>query len=160
MAWVLETVHFVLLEWYLAYIMFSDSCQCSVFTLAFSVLPAGSILEHLATCLIYPNESIKAAVCYLYGKLYSAPNAAERLCVHFTDRLCSLFLTTLKNAQTKELQLNCMGNMPVQNNIKGRALGIITRFCKEFCYFWNVSLVRFCNFIKSERTPYFKKCVL
>ncbi|XP_054843718.1 meiosis inhibitor protein 1 [Eublepharis macularius] len=68
-----------------------------------------NMLEHLATSLMYPNERIKAAVCYLYGKLYSVPNAAERLFVHFTERLCGLFLTTLKNAQTKELQLNCMG---------------------------------------------------
>ncbi|XP_015274646.1 PREDICTED: meiosis inhibitor protein 1 [Gekko japonicus] len=73
------------------------------------VIEHSNMLEHLATCLMYPNERIKAAVCYLYGKLYSAPNAAERLCVHFTERLCGLFLTSLKNAQTKELQLNCMG---------------------------------------------------
>lgn len=98
--------------------------QLSVFCLyaSFSLLPAGSILEHLATCLMYPNEKIKAAVCYLYGKLYSAPNAAESLCVHFTERLCSLFLTTLNNAQTKELQLNCMGNVPSQN-YKGMGFG-------------------------------------
>ncbi|XP_066490300.1 meiosis inhibitor protein 1 [Tiliqua scincoides] len=68
-----------------------------------------NMMEHLATGLMYPNESIKAAVCYLYGKLYSVPGVAERLSVHFTERLCCLFMTTLKNAQTKELQLNCMG---------------------------------------------------
>ncbi|XP_077195472.1 meiosis inhibitor protein 1 isoform X1 [Paroedura picta] len=73
------------------------------------VIEHSSMLEHLATCLMYPNEKIKAAVCYLYGKLCSAPNAVERLYVHFTERLCDLFLTTLKNAQTRELQLNCMG---------------------------------------------------
>nr|XP_056702523.1 meiosis inhibitor protein 1 [Euleptes europaea] len=73
------------------------------------VIEHSNMLEHLATGLMYPNERIKAAVCYLYGKLYSVPNAAERLCAHFTERLCGLFLTTLKNAQTKELQLNCMG---------------------------------------------------
>ncbi|XP_044311111.1 meiosis inhibitor protein 1 [Varanus komodoensis] len=68
-----------------------------------------NMMEHLVAGLIYPNESIKAAVCYLYGKLYSAPSTAEWLSVHFAEKLCDLFLTTLKNAQTKELQLNCMG---------------------------------------------------
>ncbi|XP_062990721.1 meiosis inhibitor protein 1 [Elgaria multicarinata webbii] len=67
------------------------------------------MMEHLATSLMYPNERIKSAVCYLYGKLYSVPSAAEWLSVHFTERLCGFFLTTLRNAQTKELQLNCMG---------------------------------------------------
>ncbi|CAI5785923.1 inhibitor 1 [Podarcis lilfordi] len=81
----------------------------SLFTIAFSVLSACNMMEHLAAGLMYPNESIKAAVCYLYGKLYSVPSAAERLFVHFTERLCGLFLTTLKNSQTKELQVNCMG---------------------------------------------------
>uniref|UniRef100_A0A6J0T7Y7 Meiosis inhibitor protein 1 isoform X1 n=1 Tax=Pogona vitticeps TaxID=103695 RepID=A0A6J0T7Y7_9SAUR len=66
-------------------------------------------MEHLATSLMYPNENIKAAVCYLYGKLYSFPSSGEWLFVHFTERLCGLFLTTLKSAQTKELQINCMG---------------------------------------------------
>ncbi|XP_077791054.1 meiosis inhibitor protein 1 isoform X1 [Podarcis muralis] len=81
----------------------------SLFTIAFSVLSACNMMEHLAAGLMYPNESIKAAVCYLYGKLYSVPSAAERLFVHFTERLCGLFLTTLKNSQTKELQVNCLG---------------------------------------------------
>ncbi|XP_053110202.1 meiosis inhibitor protein 1 isoform X3 [Hemicordylus capensis] len=72
------------------------------------VFEHSNMMQHLAAGLIYPNESIKAAVCYLYGKLYSVPSAAERLLMHFIERLCCLFLTTLKNAQTKELQLNCM----------------------------------------------------
>lgn len=58
---------------------------------------------------MYPNERIKAAVCYLYGKLYTVPSAAEQLSIHFTDKLNSLVLTTLKNAQTMELQLNSVG---------------------------------------------------
>ncbi|KAJ6659022.1 hypothetical protein lerEdw1_019659 [Lerista edwardsae] len=77
-----------------------------------------NMMEHLATGLMYPNESIKAAVCYLYGKLYSVPSVAERLSVHFTERLGCLLLTTLKNAQTKELQLNCMGIEPVLRSLK------------------------------------------
>nr|XP_060632688.1 meiosis inhibitor protein 1 [Anolis sagrei ordinatus] len=73
------------------------------------VIEHSNMMEHLVTGLTYPGEDIKASVCYLYGKLYSVPSAAERLCIHFTERLCDLFLATLKNAQTRELQLNCIG---------------------------------------------------
>ncbi|KAM9170395.1 meiosis inhibitor protein 1 [Pangshura tecta] len=73
------------------------------------VLEHGNLMEHLLAGLMYPNEGVKAAVCYLYGKLYSSPTSSERLSVHFTERLCDLFLATLGNAQTKELQVNCMG---------------------------------------------------
>lgn len=59
--------------------------------------------------LTYPNEGIKAAVCYLYGKLYSSPVGKERLSGHFEERLCRVFLNTLECAQTKELQVNCLG---------------------------------------------------
>nr|XP_042703748.1 meiosis inhibitor protein 1-like isoform X1 [Chrysemys picta bellii] len=69
----------------------------------------GNLMEHLLAGLMYPNEGVKAAVCYLYGKLYSSPISSERLSVHFTERLRDLFLATLGNAQTKELQVNCMG---------------------------------------------------
>ncbi|KAJ7330028.1 hypothetical protein JRQ81_016202 [Phrynocephalus forsythii] len=82
---------------------------CCLVVIAFSLLPACNMMDHLVTSLMYPNENIKAAVCYLYGKLYSAPISGEWLFVHFTERLCGLFLTTLKTAQTKELQINCTG---------------------------------------------------
>ncbi|XP_041446572.1 meiosis inhibitor protein 1-like [Xenopus laevis] len=67
------------------------------------------LVEYLTQGMIYPNEVVKAAICYLYGKLYSVPSAAEKLSTHFSDKLCGLFLATLENAQTKELQINCMG---------------------------------------------------
>ncbi|XP_043346665.1 meiosis inhibitor protein 1 isoform X8 [Dermochelys coriacea] len=73
------------------------------------VIEHGNLMEHLLAGLMYPNEGIKATVCYLYGKLYSSPISSERLSVHFTEKLCDLFLATLRNAQTKELQVNCMG---------------------------------------------------
>ncbi|KAH1187252.1 hypothetical protein KIL84_020001, partial [Mauremys mutica] len=73
------------------------------------VIEHGNLMEHLLAGLMYPNEGVKAAVCYLYGKLYSSPTSSERLSGHFTERLCDLFLDTLGNAQTKELQVNCMG---------------------------------------------------
>ncbi|XP_071983762.1 meiosis inhibitor protein 1 isoform X2 [Engystomops pustulosus] len=67
------------------------------------------IVEQLPQGLMYPNEVLKASVCYLYGKLYSSSAAALKLTDHFTNTLCELFLATLENAQTKELQINCMG---------------------------------------------------
>ncbi|XP_019371351.1 PREDICTED: meiosis inhibitor protein 1 [Gavialis gangeticus] len=73
------------------------------------VIAHGNLVDHLLTGLMYPNEGVKASVCYLYGKLYSSSIGAEKLSVHFTEKLCGLFLATLGNAQTKELQANCMG---------------------------------------------------
>ncbi|XP_056653417.1 meiosis inhibitor protein 1 isoform X2 [Monodelphis domestica] len=73
------------------------------------VVEHGNLVEHQLRGLMYPNEAVKAAVCYLYGKLYSSPTVAEKLSDHFREKLCPLFLTTLDNAQTKELQVNCMG---------------------------------------------------
>ncbi|NWT82083.1 MEII1 protein, partial [Lanius ludovicianus] len=68
-----------------------------------------NLVDHLLMGLTYPNEAIKAAVCYLYGKLYSSPAGTERLSGHFEERLCGVFLNTLGCAQTKELQVNCLG---------------------------------------------------
>ncbi|XP_014819226.1 PREDICTED: meiosis inhibitor protein 1 [Calidris pugnax] len=73
------------------------------------VVEHSNLVDHLLMGLMYPNEGIKAAVCYLYGKLYSSSVGAERLSAHFEERLCGLFLNTLGRAQTKELQVNCLG---------------------------------------------------
>ncbi|XP_027740818.1 meiosis inhibitor protein 1 isoform X2 [Empidonax traillii] len=73
------------------------------------VVEHSNLVDHLLMGLMYPNEGIKAAVCYLYGKLYSSPVGTERLSAHFKERLCSIFLNTLGSAQTKELQVNCLG---------------------------------------------------
>ncbi|NXN78864.1 MEII1 protein, partial [Bombycilla garrulus] len=73
------------------------------------VVKHNNLVDHLLMGLIYPNEGIKAAVCYLYGKLYSSPVGTERLSGHFEERLCGVFLNTLGCAQTKELQVNCLG---------------------------------------------------
>ncbi|XP_044157379.1 meiosis inhibitor protein 1 [Bufo gargarizans] len=68
-----------------------------------------NLVEQLPQGLMYPHEGLKAAVCYLYGKLYSSSIATIKLADHFINKLCELFLATLENAQTKELQINCMG---------------------------------------------------
>ncbi|XP_010222804.1 PREDICTED: meiosis inhibitor protein 1 [Tinamus guttatus] len=73
------------------------------------VVEHSNVVDHLLMGLTYPNEGVKAAVCYLYGKLYSSPVGTERLSAHFTEKLCALFLNTLGHAQTKELQVNCLG---------------------------------------------------
>ncbi|NWI09296.1 MEI1 protein, partial [Crypturellus soui] len=73
------------------------------------VVEHSNVVDHLLMGLTYPNEGVKAAVCYLYGKLYSSPVGTERLSAHFTERLCALFLNTMGHAQTKELQVNCFG---------------------------------------------------
>ncbi|XP_048659027.1 meiosis inhibitor protein 1 isoform X4 [Marmota marmota marmota] len=73
------------------------------------VMEHGGLMEHLLRGLVYPNEGVQASVCYLYGKLYSSPMAAEMLSGHFREKLCPLFLSTLEGAQTKELQINCLG---------------------------------------------------
>ncbi|XP_051016000.1 meiosis inhibitor protein 1 [Acomys russatus] len=69
----------------------------------------GNLMEHLLRGLVYPNEGVQASVCYLYGKFYSSPTVAEMLSGHFREKLCPLFLSTLDNAQTKDLQINCLG---------------------------------------------------
>lgn len=79
----------------------------------------GNLMEHLLRGLVYPNEGVQASICYLYGKLYSSPTAAEMLSGHFRERLCPLFLSTLDDAQTKDLQFNCLGKTMVES--KGRS---------------------------------------
>ncbi|XP_042103733.1 meiosis inhibitor protein 1 isoform X6 [Ovis aries] len=73
------------------------------------VMEHGDLMEHLLRGLVYPNEGVQASVCYLYGKLYSSPVAAEMLLGHFREKLCPLFLSTMDGAHTKELQINCLG---------------------------------------------------
>ncbi|KFV50773.1 Meiosis inhibitor protein 1, partial [Gavia stellata] len=73
------------------------------------VVEHSNLVDHLLMGLMYPNEGIKAAVCYLYGKMYSSPTGIEGLSAHFEEKLCGLFLNTLGCAQTKELQVNCLG---------------------------------------------------
>ncbi|KAL4681359.1 hypothetical protein H8959_006836 [Pygathrix nigripes] len=74
------------------------------------VMEHGNLMEQLLRGLVYPSEGIQASVCYLYGKLYSSPVAAEMLSGHFREKLFPLFLSILDGAQTKELQINCLGH--------------------------------------------------
>ncbi|XP_041033574.1 meiosis inhibitor protein 1-like [Carcharodon carcharias] len=67
------------------------------------------LLEHMREGLIYPDEAVKASVCYIFCILYSYPTAAEKLFMHFNERLCKLFISVMEAAQTKELQINSLG---------------------------------------------------
>ncbi|XP_060045029.1 meiosis inhibitor protein 1 isoform X2 [Erinaceus europaeus] len=73
------------------------------------VMEHSDLMEHLLRGLVYPNEGVQASVCYLYGKLYSSPMAAEMLSGHLREKLCPIFLSILNGAQIKELQINCLG---------------------------------------------------
>lgn len=86
----------------------------------FLFLILDNLVDHLLMGLTYPNEAIKAAVCYLYGKLYSSPVGTERLSGHFEERLCGVFLNTLGCAQTKELQVNCLGKALLRRTARCR----------------------------------------
>ncbi|XP_067830355.1 meiosis inhibitor protein 1-like [Heptranchias perlo] len=67
------------------------------------------LLEHMRVALVYPDEAVKASVCYIFCILYSNPPAAEKLSMHFSERLCNLFVSIMEAAQTKELQVNSLG---------------------------------------------------
>uniref|UniRef100_UPI00398F0E6E meiosis inhibitor protein 1 isoform X2 n=1 Tax=Pristiophorus japonicus TaxID=55135 RepID=UPI00398F0E6E len=67
------------------------------------------LLEQMRVALVYPDEAVKASVCYIFCTLYSYPPAAEKLSTHFNERLCKLFVSIMEAAQTKELQVNSIG---------------------------------------------------
>ncbi|MBN3315089.1 MEII1 protein, partial [Atractosteus spatula] len=69
----------------------------------------GSLLEKLCAGLLFPDEAVKASVCYLYGRLWSCGAAVERLPAALRDRLCRLLLSALSHAQSRELHINCLG---------------------------------------------------
>ncbi|XP_069052385.1 meiosis inhibitor protein 1 [Lepisosteus oculatus] len=69
----------------------------------------GSLLEQLCAGLLFPDEAVKASVCYLYGRLWSCGAAVERLPAALRDRLCRLLLSALSHAQSRELHINCLG---------------------------------------------------
>ncbi|XP_032746710.1 meiosis inhibitor protein 1-like [Rattus rattus] len=64
-----------------------------------------------------PSMGGSLATTTLLGKLVNAiPDLAEDLVMeyemlsgHFREKLCALFLSTLDNAQTRDLQINCLG---------------------------------------------------
>lgn len=107
-------------------------------------------MDHLPLGLMYPNEGVKAAVCYLYGKLYSSPVGTERLSAHFEEKLCGLFLNTLGHAQTKELQVNCLGKALLRET--ARCKGKLTTKEKSLGWFrcpdvgWSLEELFFCLF--------------
>ncbi|XP_029442981.1 meiosis inhibitor protein 1 [Rhinatrema bivittatum] len=95
------------------------------------VMEHTNLMEHLMPGLMYPNEGMKAAVYYLYGKLFSSRSTAEKLSMHFTEQLCGLFLATLENAQSRELQINCLGFLKQLLNYDNFVSVIMNTFRQE-----------------------------
>lgn len=89
-----------------------------MFPCSWDVFWTGNLLEHMLKGLVCTDEGVQASACYLYGKLFSSPGAAEMLSGHFREKLCPLFLSTLDGAQTKELQINCLGKVKKRNMMK------------------------------------------
>ncbi|XP_038639379.1 meiosis inhibitor protein 1 isoform X7 [Scyliorhinus canicula] len=67
------------------------------------------LLEPMRVGLVYPDEAVKASVCYIFCTLYSYPSVAEKLSMHFDERLCKLLVSIMEAAQSKELQVNSLG---------------------------------------------------
>ncbi|XP_069765836.1 meiosis inhibitor protein 1 isoform X3 [Narcine bancroftii] len=66
------------------------------------------LLDHIRVALEYPDEAVRASVCYIFCAMYSNPPTVEKLSMQFTERLCKLVLSTVETAQTKELQINSL----------------------------------------------------
>ncbi|XP_018523234.1 meiosis inhibitor protein 1 isoform X2 [Lates calcarifer] len=70
-----------------------------------------SLLEHLCSALLYPDEALKASVLYVWLKLFGTAggSAAQSLPAAIRDRVCILLLQTLANAGSPEVINNCVG---------------------------------------------------
>ncbi|KAM8724342.1 meiosis inhibitor protein 1 [Acanthopagrus schlegelii] len=69
------------------------------------------MLEHLFSALRYPDEALKAAVLYVWLKLFGTAGglATHSLPTAIRDRVCVLLLQTLANASSPQLISNCVG---------------------------------------------------
>ncbi|XP_032869020.1 meiosis inhibitor protein 1 [Amblyraja radiata] len=67
------------------------------------------LLEHMRLALVYPDEAVRASVCYIFCAMYSYPPVVEKLSMYFSERLCKLIISIMEAAQTKELQINTLG---------------------------------------------------
>ncbi|XP_030262577.1 meiosis inhibitor protein 1 isoform X2 [Sparus aurata] len=69
------------------------------------------MLEHLFSALLYPDEALKAAVLYVWLKLFGTAGglANHSLPTAIRDRVCVLLLHSLANASSPQLVSNCVG---------------------------------------------------
>ncbi|XP_072889409.1 meiosis inhibitor protein 1 [Hemitrygon akajei] len=67
------------------------------------------LLKHIEMALVYPDEAVRASVCYIFCAMYSYPPIVEKLSLYFSERLCKLIISVMEAAQTKELQINSLG---------------------------------------------------
>lgn len=73
------------------------------------------LLEHMRLALVYPDEAVRASVCYIFCAMYSYPPVVEKLSMYFSERLCKLIISIMEAAQTKELQINTLGKFEIYN---------------------------------------------
>ncbi|XP_036798331.1 meiosis inhibitor protein 1 isoform X2 [Oncorhynchus mykiss] len=67
------------------------------------------LLERLCSTLLYPDESLKASVFYVWQRVWGAGGAAQSLPSPLRDRVCVLLMQTLSHACSSQLTINCLG---------------------------------------------------
>ncbi|KAM6966575.1 meiosis inhibitor protein 1 [Tautogolabrus adspersus] len=70
-----------------------------------------SLLDHLCSALLYPDEALKASVLYVWLRLCGTAggSAAQSVPAAIRDRVCILLLQTLANASSPQLINRCVG---------------------------------------------------
>nr|XP_020513548.1 meiosis inhibitor protein 1 [Labrus bergylta] len=70
-----------------------------------------SLLDHLCSALLYPDEVLKASVLYVWLRLFGTAGglAAQSVPAAIRDRVCVLLLQTLANASSPLLINKCVG---------------------------------------------------
>lgn len=82
-----------------------------IYLSSLSLCPPVPLLEHLCSALLYPDETLKASVLYVWIKLFGTAGglAAQSLPTAIRDRVCILLLQTLADASSPQLINNCIG---------------------------------------------------
>lgn len=93
-----------------SFFILSKSSVC-VYSSVSHLCPPVPLLEHLCSALLYPDETLKASVLYVWLKLFGTAggSAAQSLPIAIRDRVCILLLQTLANASSPQLISNCVG---------------------------------------------------
>ncbi|XP_076122779.1 meiosis inhibitor protein 1 [Alosa pseudoharengus] len=68
-----------------------------------------SLLEWLSVGLQYPDEVLKASVCYILRRVWEVPAATQSLPTPLRDSMARAVLHTLHHASTPQLTINCLG---------------------------------------------------
>ncbi|KAL2100972.1 hypothetical protein ACEWY4_002733 [Coilia grayii] len=68
-----------------------------------------SLLEWLSVGLQYPDQELKASVCYILRRVWEVPAAVQSLPTPLRDGMARSVLHTLDQASTLQLTINCLG---------------------------------------------------